>query len=190
MTQVRFGAIAVKSLSRRSPARLPSLPGPMVVLAVPYEGQDELVSSLDLAGRIVISCVNPLAFDQRGPWSRHRWRRRIRSRERAGARTRRHRRGCVPQRLRGRALGRRGLYEDIVVVGDSPEAKQVAIDLATAVRGRPGIDGGKLRLARILEPLTAVLISINRRYKVHSRHPNHRPRHDTQRPAVTAVGSP
>ena len=34
--------------------------------------------------------------------------------------------------------------------------------------GRDGIDAGKLRLARQLEPLTAVLISINRRYKVHS----------------------
>ena len=37
-----------------------------------------------------------------------------------------------------------------------------------AVDGPPGIDGGKLRLARQLEPLTAVLISINKRYKTHS----------------------
>ena len=34
--------------------------------------------------------------------------------------------------------------------------------------GRDGIDAGKLRLARQLEPLTAVLISINRKYKAHS----------------------
>ena len=43
-----------------------------------------------------------------------------------------------------------------------------AIDLAASVTGRPGVDGGKLRLARVLEPFTAVLISINRKYKIHS----------------------
>ena len=38
----------------------------VVLLAVPYDGHDELVASLDLAGKTVISCVNPLAFDKRG----------------------------------------------------------------------------------------------------------------------------
>ena len=38
----------------------------MVVLAVPYDGHDELVASLPLAGKTVVSCVNPLAFDKRG----------------------------------------------------------------------------------------------------------------------------
>ena len=56
----------------------------------------------------------------------------------------------------------------VLVVGDSVDAKAVAIELARAVTGRDGIDSGKLRLARQLEPLTAVLISINRRYKTHS----------------------
>jgi len=59
------------------------------------------------------------------------------------------------------------LDEDVVVVGDSVDAKAVVQDLA-AVTGRRGIDGGKLRLARQLEPFTAVLISINRKHKVHS----------------------
>jgi predicted dinucleotide-binding enzyme len=60
------------------------------------------------------------------------------------------------------------LDEDILCVGDSDEGKQVAMELARAVTGREGISAGKLRLARVLEPLTAVLISINRRYKVNS----------------------
>ena len=60
------------------------------------------------------------------------------------------------------------LDEDVLVVGDVVEAKQVAIELARSVSGRPGIDAGKLRLARQLEPFTAVLISINRKYKTHS----------------------
>jgi predicted dinucleotide-binding enzyme len=60
------------------------------------------------------------------------------------------------------------LDEDVLVVGDVAEAKQVAIELARCVVGRDGIDAGKLRLARQLEPFTAVLISINRKYKVSS----------------------
>jgi NADPH-dependent F420 reductase len=58
--------------------------------------------------------------------------------------------------------------EDVLVCGDSEEAKQVAIELARCVTGRDGVDAGRLRLARQLEPLTAVLISINKRYKTHS----------------------
>ncbi len=57
-------------------------------------------------------------------------------------------------------------HEDVLVCGDDVEAKQVVIDLAATVTGRPGIDAGALRLARQLEPLTAVLISVNKRYKV------------------------
>ena len=44
----------------------------------------------------------------------------------------------------------------------------MAIELARCVTGRDGIDAGKLRLARQLEPLTAVLISINKAYKTQS----------------------
>ncbi len=60
------------------------------------------------------------------------------------------------------------LDEDVLVVGDVVEAKEVAMELAASVTGRVGIDAGKLRLARQLEPFTAVLISINRKYKAHS----------------------
>ncbi|MGZ4485638.1 MAG: NADPH-dependent F420 reductase, partial [Nocardioidaceae bacterium] len=56
-------------------------------------------------------------------------------------------------------------HEDVLVCGDDAEAKAVAVELARCVTGRDGIDGGALRLARQLEPLTAVLISINKRYK-------------------------
>lgn len=41
----------------------------VVLLAVPWEGHMELVTSLaaGLRGKTVISCVNPLGFDQYGP---------------------------------------------------------------------------------------------------------------------------
>lgn len=54
------------------------------------------------------------------------------------------------------------------MVSDHTEAKEHVIELARAVTGRPGIDSGRLRMARQLEPLTAVFISINKRYKIRS----------------------
>ena len=144
----------------------------VVVLAVPYEGHDDLVASLatDLASKIVISCVNPLAFDKRGAYGLV-----VDNGEGSAAESAQ---ALAPQAAVVGAfhnVSAVGLWstseyldEDVIVVGDSPEGKQVAIDLAVSITGRPGIDGGKLRLARVLEPFTAVLISINRKYKVHS----------------------
>ena len=142
----------------------------VVLLAVPYDGHDELVASLQLAGKTVISCVNPLAFDKRGAHGRV-----VNGGEGSAAES--------AQALQPEAVvvgafhnvaapalwgDEEFLDEDVIVVGDSVEGKQVAIDLAASVTGRPGVDGGKLRLARVLEPFTAVLISINRKYKTHS----------------------
>ncbi|WP_231123594.1 NADPH-dependent F420 reductase [Nocardioides sambongensis] len=142
----------------------------VVLLAVPYDGHDELVASLPLAGKTVISCVNPLAFDKRGAHGRV-----INAGEGSAAESAQE---IAPEATvvgafhNVSAVGLWGaeeyLDEDVIVVGDVVEAKQVAMDLAASVTGRVGIDGGKLRLARQLEPFTAVLISINRKYKVHA----------------------
>jgi NADPH-dependent F420 reductase len=42
----------------------------VVLLAVPYDGHDDLVAALSdgLAGKVVVSCVNPLGFDKQGPY--------------------------------------------------------------------------------------------------------------------------
>ena len=42
----------------------------LVLLAVPYDGHDALVADLaeELAGKVVVSCVNPLGFDKQGPF--------------------------------------------------------------------------------------------------------------------------
>lgn len=42
----------------------------LVILAVPWDGHADLVTSLApaLSGKTVISCVNPLGFDDRGPY--------------------------------------------------------------------------------------------------------------------------
>lgn len=42
----------------------------LVIVAVPYEGHGELLAGLaaELAGKIVVDCVNPLGFDQAGAY--------------------------------------------------------------------------------------------------------------------------
>ncbi|WP_183099080.1 NADPH-dependent F420 reductase [Nocardioides pelophilus] len=146
----------------------------VVLLAVPYDGHDELVASLAsggaLAGKTVISCVNPLAFDKRGAHGQV-----INGGLGSAAESAQE---LAPDATVVGAfhnVSAVGLWddvdfldEDVIVVGDVVEAKEVAMALAASVTGRVGIDGGKLRLARQLEPFTAVLISINRKYKAHS----------------------
>jgi 8-hydroxy-5-deazaflavin:NADPH oxidoreductase len=143
----------------------------VVLLAVPYDGHDELVAALPLAGRTVVSCVNPLAFDKQGPHGRV-----IDGGEGSAAESAQR---IVPDATVVGAfhhVSAKNLWsdeeyldhEDVLVCGDSVEGKAVAIELVRCVTGRDGIDAGKLRLARQLEPLTAVLISINKAYKTQS----------------------
>lgn len=143
----------------------------VVALVVPWDGHDELVATLPLAGKTVISCVNPLGFDKRGAFGLA-----VDGGESSAAESAAriapeavvvgafHHVSAVSLWSEAEFLD----HEDVLVCGDSSEAKEVAIELAEAVVGRPGIDAGKLRLARQLEPLTAVLISINRKYKIRS----------------------
>jgi NADPH-dependent F420 reductase len=58
------------------------------------------------------------------------------------------------------------LDEDVLLCGDDPASKRVALDLAQPlVRGR-AIDAGPLANARALEGMTAVILHVNRTYKV------------------------
>ncbi len=56
---------------------------------------------------------------------------------------------------------------DVLVCSDDEKAKQTAMELAGKIPGARGLNGGKLENARIVESLTALLIGLNIRYKVH-----------------------
>lgn len=143
----------------------------LVVLAVPYDGHDDLVADLTehLAGKVVISCVNPLGFDKQGPFGL----------DVPGGSAAETAAALLPEsRVVGAfhhvsAASLWGAaafldHEDVLVCGDDPDAKEVAMTLARAVTSRAGVDAGRLRIARHLEPWTAVLISINKRYRTRS----------------------
>jgi len=139
----------------------------IVLLAVPWDGHAALVESLaeHLAGKIVISCVNPLGFDAQGPFG-------LVLEESAAEEAQRlvptahvvgafHHVAALSLWKTPDALH----HEDVLVCGDDDASKEVVADLAVSVTGKPGIDAGRLRLARQLEPLTAVLISMNKLHK-------------------------
>jgi 8-hydroxy-5-deazaflavin:NADPH oxidoreductase len=140
----------------------------IVLVAVPYEGHTALIESLadDLADRIVVSCVNPLGFDKAGAFplpvpdgsaAEETSRLVPRARVVGGFHT-----------VSAVSLWRHDGYldhEDVLVCGDDQEAAQQVAELATTVAGRPGLLVGPLRQARLLEPLTAVLIGLNKRYR-------------------------
>lgn len=57
---------------------------------------------------------------------------------------------------------------DILVCSDDDNAKRVASELAGKIPGARALNGGKLENARIIESITALLVGLNIRYKVHS----------------------
>jgi hypothetical protein len=58
--------------------------------------------------------------------------------------------------------------EDAFVCGDDEEAKALALELAAKVVAGRALDAGPLSRARALEGMTAVIVSLNKRYKGHA----------------------
>jgi len=56
---------------------------------------------------------------------------------------------------------------DVIVCGDHAESKERVRPLVEAIPACRYVDGGPLENSRIVEALTALLISLNRRYRVH-----------------------
>jgi NADPH-dependent F420 reductase len=60
------------------------------------------------------------------------------------------------------------LDEDVLVCGDRAEDKERVAELIERIPGLRAVDCGRLEMARIVEQLTALLISINARHKTHA----------------------
>ena len=143
----------------------------LVVVTVPYEGHAELLRSLapELAGKIVVDCVNPLGFDANGPFP---------LRVAAGSAAEEaqqvlpastvigafHHLSAV--RLDDPEVHR--VDDDVLVLGEDRAAVRTVCELADAIPGARGVYAGRLRNAGQVEALAANLIAINRRYQVHA----------------------
>jgi len=58
--------------------------------------------------------------------------------------------------------------EDAFVCGDDPDAKALALELASGLVSGRALDAGPLASARALEGLTAVIVNLNKRYRAHA----------------------
>ena len=143
----------------------------IAVIAVPWAGHADLIAPLasELAGKIVIDCVNPLGFDKRGAFA-------LAVPEGSAAEQAQH---LLPQsavvgafhNVSSVLLRDESLHEvatDTLVLGDVRAATDAVQHLAARIPGMRGIFGGRLRNSSQIEALTANLISINRRYKAHA----------------------
>jgi len=148
----------------------------VVIAAVPWEGHGDLLSGLaaELAGKIVVDCVNPLGFDQRGAYA-------LPAAEGGPVE------GSAAEQAAALLPGSRVVAAfhhvsaillldpevdtidlDVLVLGDDREATDLVQALAARIPGVRGIYAGRLRNCGQIEALTANLVSINRRYKAHA----------------------
>jgi NADPH-dependent F420 reductase len=143
----------------------------VVVVAVPYDGHAALLRDVagQLAGKIVVDCVNPLGFDERGAFA-------IDVPEGSAAE---QAASILPESTVVAAFHHVSavllldpevdtLDTDVLVLGDVREATDHVQALVGEIKGMRGVYAGRLRNSRQVEALTANLISVNRRYKAHA----------------------
>ncbi|MCY0926642.1 NADPH-dependent F420 reductase [Streptomyces sp. H27-H1] len=143
----------------------------IVIIAVPWEGHAKTLESLreDLAGKLVVDCVNPLGFDKQGAYA-------LQVEEgsaaqQAAALLPDSRVTAAFHHLSAVLLQDASVDEidtDVMVLGEVRADTDIVQALAARIPGMRGVFAGRLRNAHQVESLVANLISTNRRYKAHA----------------------
>ncbi|MEU4082303.1 NADPH-dependent F420 reductase [Streptomyces venezuelae] len=143
----------------------------IVIVAVPWDGHAKTLESLreELAGKLVVDCVNPLGFDKKGAYA-------LKpeegsAAEQAAALLPDSRVAAAFHHLSAVLLQDTSLEEidtDVMVLGEERADVELVQALAGRIPGMRGVFAGRLRNAHQVESLVANLISVNRRYKAHA----------------------
>jgi hypothetical protein len=144
----------------------------VVAVTVPFEGHAEIYRSIKdtvAAGAVVLDATSPLATAVGGrPWQV------LRPWHGSAAEQAKAILGDGPRVVAGlhtiaaealQALGH-DVDSDVLLCADDSEAKQRVGSLIDGIPGMRWVDCGRLEMARVAEPLTALLVSINRAYKI------------------------
>ncbi len=145
-----------------------------VILSVPFRNQSETMANLKdalTAGQLLIDATVPLAAAVSGRATRMLGVWQGSAAEQALE--------MAPEGVRvvsalhtvsAASLGDLGhpLAQDVLLCGDSRADKREAAGLIERIDGLRCVDCGRLEMARITESLTALLIAVNARYKVHA----------------------
>lgn len=140
-----------------------------LVLAVPWEGVADVLVELEgaLDGRILISAVNPLGFDEQGPHLSP-----VDTGSAAESIAARAHGATVVaafHAVSSQALARwdEPLDDDVPIAGDDEAACAQVAALADRIVGCRGVVVGPLRLAVAFEALTPAILALNRRTGAH-----------------------
>jgi 8-hydroxy-5-deazaflavin:NADPH oxidoreductase len=161
---------SAEGLENREAARL----GPIVILAVPFRAQSENLTNLkDVLepGQILVDATVPLAAAVSG--------KAIRLLGVPQGSAAQQAQEMVPDgvtvvsalhTVSAPLLGDPGhqLDEDVLMASDSKQAKQAVAALIRKIPGLRPVDAGRLEVARLIEGLTPLLISVNIRHKTHA----------------------
>jgi 8-hydroxy-5-deazaflavin:NADPH oxidoreductase len=148
--------------------------GPIVILAVPFRAQSENLTNLKSAlseGQTLVDATVPLAAAVSGKATRL-----LGVPQGSAAQQAQE---MVPDgvtvvsalhTVSAPLLGDldHELDEDVLVTGDSREAKRRVAELIARIPGLRPVDCGRLEVARLVEGLTPLLISVNIRHKTHA----------------------
>jgi NADPH-dependent F420 reductase len=143
----------------------------LVIAAIPWEGHASLLTQLagPLEGKIVVDCVNPMAFDSHGAYP-------VPVPEGSAAQ---QAAAVLPGSTVVGAFHHvsatvlldpevSDLAQDVLVLGDDRHATDLVQALAGRMSGVRGVYAGRLRNCGQVEALTCNLVSVNRRYKAHA----------------------
>ena len=141
----------------------------IVFLSVPPDGVDFTCRNLadELAGRIVVSVASPVVFVGGRPAAQPGELSLAETAQQAAPRCR-----VVAgfHTVSAKALARVDgpLDEDVILCSDDAAAKEEIAALAEKVVEGRAVDAGPLMVARWLEPVTAVILNVNRNYRTQS----------------------
>jgi 8-hydroxy-5-deazaflavin:NADPH oxidoreductase len=147
--------------------------GPIVFLTVPFRAQSETLNNLreSLAeGQLLVDCTVPTAAAISGKATRT-----VGVWQGSAAQQAQE---MVPEGVTvvsalhtvsaPNLTGEGPLDEDILICGDRRADKARVAALVEEIEGLRAVNAGTLEMARIVETLTPMLISVNRRYKTHA----------------------
>lgn len=148
--------------------------GPVVFLCVPFRAQSENLTNLKEAlsgGQILVDATVPLAAAVSGKATRL-----LGVPQGSAAQQAQE---MVPDgvtvvsglhTLSAHLLGdpEHDMDEDVLVAGDSTDAKRRVAEIVGRIPGLRPVDCGRLETARLIEALTPLLISVNVRHKAHA----------------------
>ena len=162
----KWPGISVRGGGNEEAARL----GDVVFICVPYEAQESLLPEVaeSMVGKVVVNVVAPLSFKSG----------RASAVDVAEGSAAEESQFLLPgtevvaafQNLSARKLlsAVSPMEGDVVVCSDHDEAKERVMSLVEVIGELRAVDGGLLANARYVEQLTALLLNVNRIYRVES----------------------